>query len=214
MSAPGLQKPGSPEPITMTKLLVVEGKSPFQFFKACLRELGLLGSIEIRDAGGITEFAPYLQVLKLTSGFSNVRSVAVVRDAEVDANSAFQSVASALSAAGLPVPTAPRSRAQGDGVAVVVYILPDCSRPGMLETLCWEALRSHPGTSCVESYLDCLAGKGFLAPTDLKTAKVRVNSFLAFQKQPEWLLGQAAHAGVWDWGNPVFADLLAFLRSV
>ncbi len=77
-----LQYPQSKSPIKSEKLLLVEGRDAFGFFKAILQELSLLENIEIRNFGGIKDFTTYLRTLKITPGFKKVISLGIIRDAE------------------------------------------------------------------------------------------------------------------------------------
>ncbi len=102
----GLQNAQSPKPITYKKVLLVEGKDAFQFFKALLRHLNLLSDIEIRNFGGVDDL-DYLGTLKITDGFDHVISLAIIRDAESNAVSAFHSVNGILEKEGFDVPPQP-----------------------------------------------------------------------------------------------------------
>src|SRR6266849_5180434 len=129
----GLQESGARSPITYSRVLLVEGKSSFQFFKALLRVLRLLNLIEIRNFGGVTDFSAYLEALVATPGFTNVVSLGIIRDAEDSAQAAFASVCSSLRTARLDQPERPSSVTSGSP-RVSVFILPDCAASGMLET--------------------------------------------------------------------------------
>lgn len=82
-------------PIGCQKLLLVEGKDDAGFFGALLKQLQL-EDIEIRSFDGTSNFSTYLKTLKATPGFSQVVSLGIVRDADKDHNSAFQSICSGL----------------------------------------------------------------------------------------------------------------------
>jgi hypothetical protein len=152
-----LSEPGSRQPITHSKLLVVEGRDMFGFFLGLLTELGLQDRIEIRNAGGIQDWPNVLLALPTIAGFDAVDCLGLARDCEADPARAFQEACSALSAAGLPVPaTVLQSTPTPPYPRVALLLLPDASTPGMLETLCWRALASDPRFSCVEEYLDCV----------------------------------------------------------
>ncbi len=206
----GLQYPQSPKPITLEKVLLVEGMDAFQFFKALLRHLNLLTEIEIRNFGGINQLV-FLETLMITDGFDRLNSFAIVRDAESNAISAFQTVSDLLSRVGLSVPEQPMAIAQGDPV-VSVFILPDCVNSGMLETLLYQAIDDDPATSCIEELLQCLVEKGVALPTNMD--KARVHTFLSSKSPPGLLIGQAAHRGFWPWENSTFDGLKEFLKQI
>lgn len=206
----GPQNPGAKSPISYSKVLVVEGESAFQFFKALLRHLRLLDEIEIRNSGGVNEFSIYLRLLLSTPGFDKVISLGIVRDGENDAHAQFQSICQNLQQVGLSVPRQPATLVSGTP-NVSIFILPDCANPGMLETLCLQSVEQNPAMLCVEEYIQCLQ-QSDIVPGNLPKARLR--ALLASSPRPELLLGQAAHAGFWPWDSPVFDALKQFLLAL
>lgn len=206
-----IHSPQSRSAITYSKVLLVEGRDAFHFFMALLRHLGILAEIEIRNFGGVDDLTKYLKTLRITPGFTNVNSVGIVRDAEANAASAFDSVCSSLRRAGMNIPQHPMAIAPGQP-DVSVFILPDCSNPGMLENLCLQAVRDETAMFCVKDYFQCLDEQSVALPTN--KPKAQVQTFLASRTRPGLLLGQAAHAGYWPWDNPAFASLKQFLRAL
>lgn len=211
MLPPGLQDPRAPAAITFSKLLVVEGRTSFEFFKALLREINLLDQIEIRNMGGNDDLGDFLTLIKITAGFAGVRSLGLVRDAEQDAARAFVAVQNSLRQAGLAVPARPNMTATGQP-SVSVFILPDCAAPGMLESLCWQSVSDDPAIQCVQDYLACLQTRGLAVPSNLP--KASVHAFLASRPRPDLLVGQAAQAGYWPWDHPAFEPVKTFLRAL
>ena len=138
-----------PKTIDQPVQLLVEGKDAVVFFTAFIKHLGLTG-IQLQNFGGINELRGFLEVLTDSSGFwENVITVAVIRDAETNAQSAFQSVCGALSNAKLPTPAKPEM-VTGNDPKVCVLILPDAQRAGMLETLCLDSLAGESAFVCVD----------------------------------------------------------------
>jgi hypothetical protein len=198
-------------PITHSKLLVVEGKDAFRFFKFLLQDLELLSEIEIRNFGGVSELADYLETLMGTSGWHLVTSLGIVRDAEANATPAFQSVRSALRKVNLSEPEHPMTVAAGQP-RVSVFILPDCIHPGMLETLCLQAVGDDPAMPCIDQYFQCLQNQAIALPENMP--KARLQAFLASRSRPGLKLGEAADTGYWPWANPTFDPLKQFLRAL
>jgi len=199
-----------PLPISLEKVLIVEGRDEVEFIEALLHHLGVADQIEIRDFGGVTDMRPYLKTLVDTPGFDNVISLGVARDAETNAASAFQSVADSLRQYGLPAPRVPLATAEGRP-RTSVFIFPDCHEPGMLETLCLRAVADDAALLCVVEYFACLERQGTERPTN---DKARAQALLASRPKPGLLVGQAAHAGYWPWDSPALADLRQFLRRL
>lgn len=142
-----------------------------------------------------------------------VEVVGVVRDADGDYQSAFDSVQGSLRRAGLPVPDAPMTIAIGslDGadIQIAVYIMPDNSSPGDLESLCLDAVNGAPAMPCVSRYFDCLQSIGHVPRQE---SKARLRAFLAANRDdPTLQPGQAIDAGVIPWNSPAFDGVHQFL---
>lgn len=192
------------------KILVVEGRDEEMFFSALMAHLSLTG-IQILSIGGKTQLRSNLKALKATPNFTNVVSLGVVRDADTNAASAFQSVCDALQAAGLPFPER-MSVAIGTNPQVVVMILPNGEDPGMLEDLCLAAVANNPAMPCVEEYFDCVQKQADSLPRNMSKAKI--HTFLSSKTDPDKRLGEAAQAGYWPWNNPAFNQIKQFLRAL
>lgn len=209
-----------PEPKTIThpKVLVVEGRVAEVFFEAMLKHLGLEGSIQIQNFGGITELKGFLRALKNTPGtsdfilgFRGVTSLGIVRDAEGNATTAFQSVCGALSNAALAVPNRPLVVA-GESPKVTVLILPDGENPGMLETLCLQSVSDDPVIECIEQYFECVKERTGALPDNMD--KARAHAFLASRPRPDLQVGRAAHCGYWPWDSAAFDQVEQFLLEL
>ena len=201
-----------PPPLTITqpKQILVEGKDAASFFVAFLSDCNLTG-FQIQDFGGINELRGFLKALKITPGFVEiVTSLAVIRDAESDPTAAFNSVCTSLSAAGLPVPTAPANLVH-DSPKVGIYILPDPRSDGMLETLCLRAVSLDPVAPCLDLYFNCLREVGHY-PTNMD--KARFQAFLASRPRPGLLIGHAANAGFLNFGSNEYDSLRLFLANL
>ncbi len=113
--------------------LLVEGNDQRNFFEAFSDHLSL-DDVQIQNFGGVDELRDFLPAFMNMSGFREVLSLGIVRDAEMSAEGAFQSVQSSLRNAGLPVPNQAEKRTVSSP-AVTVLILPPaitarvCSKP-------------------------------------------------------------------------------------
>ncbi len=199
-----------PALITRPKLLVVEGTDARVFFDVLLEQMDLADTVQTQDFGGVNELPSFLRTLPGTSGFRQVTSLGIVRDAENNAQSAFQSACGSLKKAGLSVPQQPMVVASGSP-KVYVFVLPDCSSPGMLETLCLRSVETDPVMPCVAEYFECVEANGSL-PNNLD--KARLQAFLASRSRPGLSLRDATKAGYWPWDSPVFDPLKEFLRAL
>jgi hypothetical protein len=183
------------------------------FFEALLHRLGLDKQIEIRNFRGIGDFKTFLIDLAKSADFQRmVTSVGVVRDAEnqpvIDAR---KSVEDALAAAGLTPHRKPP-------IQTSIFILPDNTNPGMIETLCMEAVKSEPTLAdayrCVEEFFACLTRNRITLPAPPKIAKNYAQAYLATRKEVQMFPGIAAYYDYWPWDAPAFQPLIRFLQSL
>ncbi len=196
--------------ITNPKLLLVEGRDEFNFFSALINHLQLQ-DIEVRIYEGKSNLRRALQTLPLAPGFGNVKSVGIVRDADDDANAAFQSVCSSLSNANLPVPDSPLVLTSGRP-QIAVMIMPPGTNTGMLEDLCLSALQGDPAMPCVDQYFQCLETQMENLPQN--ASKARLHAFLASRERPDLRLGEAALGGYLPWDSPAFESVKQFINQL
>lgn len=192
-----------PVPISLSRLLLVEGSTPQNFFEAFLIHLERDGEIEVRNFGGIKELRRVLKALTSTAEFDRVESLGIVRDAERDAEAARASIVDSISAQKLP-----------PSVATSFFVLPNNSDPGMLETLCIEAVQSEEAFACVEEFFKCLEKSQVDLPEAESRHKPIVQAYLATRREVQLYPGIAAYRGYWPWGSTVFDDLRRFLMDL
>ena len=199
-----------PIQITERVLLVVEGRDEQLFFTALMQHMGQSG-IQVLPVGGKTQLAPNLAALVRTVGFADVCALGIVRDADQDAQAAFQSVCEALRAAGLPVPLDVLQLA-GDSPYVIVMIVPGNGRTGSLEDLCLQAVQPDPAMRCVARWLECLEESGLPVPASPSKAQTQV--FLASRPKVPLRVGEAASAGYWPFDQLAFQQVSEFLEHL
>ena len=197
-------------PITATKLVAVEGKDEVNFLCALRDSLGI-SDMEIRDLAGKYIFSTKLRSLVNTSGFNNVISFGVMRDADANAQAAFQSACDALGNVGLAVPVEPLLVAEGSQgkPKVIVLIVPHGLNQGMLEDICLQSVVGDPAMTCVDEYFQCVKKNLGSLPSNLSKAKV--HAFLSSRDKPDLRLGEAACKGYWQWENQAFEQIKQFL---
>lgn len=202
-----------PMSVTLSKILFVEGDTPMHFFEALLRYLALHNQIEIRNFRGVGDFKTFLINLTNTAEFQRLAaSVGVVRDAEdKPAAIARQSVEDALKAAGLtPQRTPP--------IQTSIFILPDNANPGMIETLCMEAVKTEPALAdahrCVEDFFTCLTRSNVALPALPVLTKNQAQAYLATRPEVQMFPGIAAYRDYWPWTATVFQPLIQFLKAL
>lgn len=202
--------PGDPFELTKPKLLIGEGHDEVVFFGALLKHLGI-DDVQVTDYRGKQKLPAFLDALKKLPGFSQLESLGVTRDADLDAVGAFASVSNHLMNCGLPAPASSGNIEVGIP-RVRIMILPDGKQPGMLEDLFLEALGDDSLTQCIGRYFECVGVAKGSAPRLL--SKARVHAWLAAQDPPDMRLGIAAQKGLVEWNNPSFDQLRDFLTSL
>jgi hypothetical protein len=156
-----------------------------------------------------------LSALMNDPAFPTIQSVAILRDADTaipgapvtSAAQAFQSVCGSLRHLGLPCPAAHGQLASGPP-RVGVFIVPNGTDDGMLETLCLQSVSAMPEFPCVDAYFQCLAGHN-VAPNNLH--KGRAHAWLASRPEAGKRVGEAGQAGYWPWSSAAFNDLWSFI---
>ena len=200
-----------PEQIKEPKQLLVEGKDPLNFFNEFIQYLGCQG-VQIQNFGGVPDLPAFLkQFVKAPDFGSVVESIGIVRDAEGDANAAWQSVQSALQGAGMPVPTRVGQRSP-ETPYVSVLILPDGNQSGMLETVLNQTFADDPVNTCIDDFFECverIPGKQIHIPD-----KARARAYMWTREKPHVSVGVAAQAGYWDFDHEAFASLRSFLTAL
>ncbi|MBI5787732.1 MAG: hypothetical protein HZA78_02600 [Candidatus Schekmanbacteria bacterium] len=196
--------------ISKNKIILAEGRDDCEFLDA-LRNSLHIDEIEFIDCGGKEKLKKFVKnLLKLTSGFSQVTSLGIVIDADTNEDAAFQSITGTLMAAGLPVPVKPLEAA-GTNLKVTVIVLPGRTI-GTLEDLCLKSVENEMSMQCVEAYFDCLKSKNISEPREISKAKCKV--YLASKPEAVPHIGVAAAKGYWPLESSVFDQLRQFLISI
>lgn len=204
--------------IQKTKLLIVEGNHERDFFSAWLTHFGNT-EIQIMSIGGKTQLAGNLKALTKQANFATVVSLVIVRDADDDSGGAFQSVCSALSGVGLPIPLAAERFTIRDTLKVATVITPCNGRNGALEELLLETAAADPLSSTAANYIDQAVvslnkNHARTAPPAHKQGKAKIHAFLATFEEPDKDPGKAALAGVWDFNHPALRPIRAVLEQM
>lgn len=202
------------------KALLVEGKDEVNFFEALLKQLGITG-VAVQEIGGKDKFPNELPAFLLSFG-EQIVAYAVVRDADRNADSTFQSVIDLLKKQGEPFPARAGAYAATGGRRVGVYIMPGNQEEGMLEDLCMQTVADHPVMDCVDRYFSCLSER--LAPFvpvenriqgrhyfPRNPSKARALAFLAGLDNAHSSVGIAAKKGCWNFDHPSLIKLKEFL---
>ena len=201
----------TPNRLEFRRQLLVAGRDQWNFFQALIRHMNI-GDIQIQNFGGVNDLTGFVMNLVEMGEFSDsVESIGIVRDAEVSATSAFQSVQSSLDRAGLPVPDHPMEPTDSLP-SINVMILPDDHSPGMLETLLCRSFAGSGLDNCIDSFLECVCettGHELHRPD-----KARAHAYIAAQRDPHVSVGVAAQRSYWDLDHAALDGVRSFLRSL
>ena len=200
--------------LTADRLLLVEGKDEVnllgRLIKDCLKDDGQ--GIQILDVGSKDNFRPNLRGIKVAAqARPTLRSIGVIRDADDNPKGSFDSVYGSLRSAGYEPPAA-HAEFSDATPSIGVFIVPDGSQPGAIETLCRRSVEGKAATECVDEYMECLkTRKGLRLKNEDKTF---THAYLAATKDPVARVGEGAQQGVWDFQSPAFDDLSQFVRDL
>ena len=196
--------------IQKSKVLVVEGKDEVILFGAILKVLRLHDGVQIFDTKGKTRFPEFMDGFARHADFSIVKSIGVVQDADEDASGRFQSVCSKMKELKISVPSSPGVFIDGETHRVGVFITPNNSDVGCLETTVLRAIADKDWMPCVDTFKDCVAangGKSFSIKDVARAAMIALDA-------SEHHMGRAAEAGKFDFEHAAFTEISSFLKSL
>lgn len=190
--------------INQPRLLLVEGNDDRNFFNVMIKHCDR-DDIQVLSFDGADNLRGYLSALVASSGWQQVISLGIVRDADNDAESARASVRGAVENAGL----------QMDGSAaprVSLLVLPDGERPGMLETLLCDSFADSRLNDCIDEFFACCAERAGVSVRRME--KARAHAYLATREDPHVSVGVAAQKDYWDLDHPAFEQLRGFIAGL
>ena len=195
------------------RLLLVEGRDEVNLFNALMQHRIDDGrQVQVIDAGGVNRFPRNLEAIRtavLTR--PTLRAIGVVRDADDNAADAFASVCSQIGNAGYE-PPAGHGEFSDAVPSIGVFIVPDGTEPGAIETLCRRSKESDTAAACVDEFLSCLDEHAAMRSTNVD--KSFAHAYLATTENPVARVGEGAMQGAWNFDSPAFAELADFLREL
>lgn len=198
------------------KLLLVEGREDLAVFRE-LRDHSGIEDVQIMEMEGINNLRARLDVLVRDHGFRDLQVLAIARDADDNAQSAFQSVRSALAgcpplSTGLPS----RAGARGAGKPVTsVFIVPDNVSRGNLETMLNGTRAGDTIDRCIDEYFDCLGEQAGFDLSGGRLDKARAHARIAASSNPARSVGHSVRAsGVWDLEHESLEPIRTFLSEL
>lgn len=205
--------------ITAKKLLLVEGKDEINFFSALFKEVDI-DDVQVFESKGKDKFDGELELILNDPNFEHVISIGVVRDADLNHDSAFKSVCSSLKKFNLPTPKGHLLFAKNERIQTGVFIAPGFTSNGMLESLILESLADHPVKIASAEYINTL--RASLAPTNEQCIykfprnehKAHMHAFLAGMEKFLPSVGMAAVKGYFNLSSHVFDDIKDFIKKI
>lgn len=201
--------------IDTIKQLIVEGPDDRIVFDAMLNDLSI-SQVQVQEYKGKDKLGPFLKAFAKVSGFSNVVSLGIVRDADVDGAAAFQSVCDLLRNAGLHAPSAATAMDISNSLSVGVLIMPPNQSSGALETVLHESVQTDSIVHCADEFINCVDKES--SQTLRHRDKGWVQAYVAGQGMQladfVRLPGEGAHKGLWDFTSPAFTPVVQFLRGL
>ena len=197
--------------IEKERLLLVEGKDELEFFTAFLRHLNI-NRIQIIEVEGKPNFRNKIKILSKFPDIKTVLKIGAVRDADQNANAAFDSLKDSFRLANWNPADKPNIFSDSNP-SIGIFIMPGANQDnGMLEDLCLQSINDQPDLRCVDDYIKCIES---LREERLnKLSKRKIFTYLAGQQELVNALGLAAQKHIWNFDAPAFNELKAFLLEL
>lgn len=204
------------------KVLLVEGKDEVNFFHALLK-FQQINDVQVIEIGGKDKFKSEFPAFIKSPGFDNVKIYSIIRDADENVRSTFQSIKNILRKYKQPIPNEIEEFVEHDDRKVGIFIMPGKRAEGMLEDLCLATVSDHPIIPCIDSYIECIKDKlsqektpseeatEFELPRNISKAKTHI--FISSMPELVNSVGLAALKGYWSLAHPSLNDLKKFLDN-
>jgi hypothetical protein len=193
--------------ITQPVVIITEGRDEQAMCESAAAAVGA-GDLDILNASGRHSLRATLSAVALDVGFSDVRSIGVIRDADNDEQASLRSVLDALRAAGMPAPSTSLEVAEDGTRRVVVLILPGGGSQGEIEDLCLRSLADTPLIGCVDDYFRCVER---IVSMPAKLSKARLQTYLATMPEHTRSIGVALRRRYIDIDNAAFSSVRRFI---
>jgi len=198
------------KPLTKAALLAVEGTDEVIFFGELFKYMGMADMVDLREVGGKDQFKIKMPVLQKTTGFTDLETIVVVRDADESHEGALESIKGVLKKMGLQAPGKAGEFSRGTP-RVGVFIMPDNANNGMLENLCLDTAADEEAMRCVDQLVHC-AQKLKKPPKNIY--KARVQAFLAIMPEIANSVGRGAQKGYWNFDSVKLQPLIEFINQL
>jgi hypothetical protein len=203
----------APKLETCDRVLIVEGYSDLLFYAELLEALGKHGGVFIKHFNGRPDLATKLETFLTPQLLTTKQALGVIVDADTNPQGTSVQLAQLLTrltgqtvAAGMWTAGKPR---------IGLFVTPDGTSAGEVETLAWRAWSSDPANAqprrCIDEFVACMSKAGFTARSSDKGV---VSALLAIRNDDDPRLGPGARAKVFDFARPEFSPLKQFLSAL
>lgn len=203
-----------PTQITHEKAIITEGKDDMHFVIHYCKHLNFNPTeIDFGSVDGKDKFEDELSTYVKNPGFSNLKKIAVIRDAEQNYKNTFKSMCTILKKLNLPCPDKTESFTSGTP-STGIFIFPSKNRAGMLEDLLIDTVRDSPiiKRGCVDSFIKCVKTSAGYSPQTISKAKLM--AFLAVQKEAVNLYSSMIEKKYLNSDSPALEPLRDFLQEL
>jgi hypothetical protein len=189
-------------------LILVEGKDDRTIVAAMIKYEDL-PNFQVHHMWGKSTWAARVGAIVRQPEFHlNVRTLGLMRDADENADAAWDSCKGTLIQNSLPVPDAAIQLAEGNP-STAVMIVPSRAGHGALEELCIDSFDSER-LACVDRYFDCVSS----GSSSATKVKARVQVYLAGMGSAPRDITIAAQNRELDMGNSAFDELRQFVHQL
>jgi len=179
--------------------------------------------------GGKTRLKDDFVILVKRPNFGDVASILIIRDADDDPKSAFESVCNdlrnirvtdALKNKGivLKIPENTWTFTKNTTPRIGIAILPAKDQIGALEELLLQTVDNDPMSEkshlFIGDAIETLNNSGHRCPPPHRVGKAKIHAFLATFEYPDRDQGKSALAGVWDFQHESLDPLRAILEEL
>lgn len=203
-------------------LLLCEGRDAEGFLinylgsEALSQDKRFSNEIQVMNFGGNSDLDNFIMNLKNMENFDQVRSLAIVRDAEKNYNKACNEIVRSLRKSNIACPSSCGEWVQNNTQPSVGYMLfPLNNKEGTLEDLCIKILAETNSSGLLSSIDEYLAEleKAF-GRTYRRKHKNKLHTYLSTSdKYVTMPLGMASKAGAFDWNSTCLDPLNIFLST-
>lgn len=196
-----------------TRVLVVEGYSDQLFYLAILKQLGKEGQVFVKEFGGKDNLKEKLETFVTPQLLAEKTHLAVIVDADLSAEGSYTSLRNRLATlTGQDIQ--PAGQWTNGSPRIGIFIAPDATSPGEIETLVWRAWSALPPHAAmkghVEHYIAQMRAAGHSAHSPDKGL---LGALLAILNDEDPRLGPGAREGIFDFTTAEFASLRQFLAG-